>query len=257
MSSAGHPPGASAVLAGPAPAAISREPSRTSSAFDTAFLTTGEGITELVLVRHGEQDVPVGPQVPIGVMHDPPLSERGRAQAYAVGLRFAAERIDAVYASPLARAFDTGAQIARHHGLDMTVEPDVREVEVFRDVPQDRPIVETLGRRALLGMRQRMQIDRKWDVYSHSEGSAEFRKRTVNAIEGIVATHPGERVVVACHGGVICAYLGWILGQNQDMWFRPGHTSVNVVRALNAVRVVETIGDSNHLRTLEGDLRSW
>ena len=232
-------------------------PSRLAPVFDTAFLTTGEGITEVILVRHGEQEIAGGGRGAIGEMHDPPLSQRGRAQAMLVGQRFALDGIDAVYASPLSRAYDTGAQIAGHHGLEMTVEPDIREIEVFRDVPQDRPIVESLGRRALLGMRQRMLIDKRWDVYSHSEGSFEFRKRTVNAIEGIVASHPGQRVVVACHGGVICAYLGWILGQEQDMWFRPGHTSVNIVRAREATRVVETVGDSSHLRTPEGDLRSW
>ena len=102
-----------------------------------------------------------------------------------------------------------------------------------------------------------MIIDKSWDVYSHSEPSAEFRKRTINTIEGIVASHPGERVVIACHGGVICAYLGWVLGQSQDMWFRPAHTSINVVRARDAVRVVQTIGDNGHLHTPEGDLRSW
>ena len=232
-------------------------PARLAPLFDTAFLTAGDGITELVLVRHGEQIVAAPDTGTIGDMRDAPLSERGRLQAQAVGQRMAHEHIDAVYASPLSRAYDTGVQVARHHGLEITIDADLREIEVFRDVVQDRPVAETLSRRALMGMRQRMIIDKSWDVYSHSEPSAEFRKHTINTIEGIVASHPGERVVIACHGGVICAYLGWVLGQSQDMWFRPAHTSINVVRARDAVRVVQTIGDNGHLHTPEGDLRSW
>ena len=82
-------------------------------------------------------------------------------------------------------------------------------------------------------------------------------RQTVNAIEGIAASHPGERIVIACHGGVICAYLGWILGISQDMWFRPAHTSVQIVRARDQVRAIDSTGDTRHLLTAEGDLRTY
>ncbi len=76
-----------------------------------------------------------------------------------------------------------------------------------------------------------MMNEKSWDVYPYSESSFDFRKRTVNAIEGILATHPGERVVVACHGGVINAYIGHIIGVDYDMFFRPAHASVSIVLA--------------------------
>ena len=78
-----------------------------------------------------------------------------------------------------------------------------------------------------------------------------------NAIEGILAVHPGQRIAVACHGGVINAYLGWVLGIDRDMWFRPAHTAVNVLRARDHIRAVESINDVHHLRTAEGDFISW
>ena len=40
----------------------------------------------------------------------------------------------------------------------------------------------------------------------------------VTAIEGILVTHPAQTVVVACHGGVINAYVGHILGLDVDMY---------------------------------------
>jgi len=139
--------------------------------FDRAFLTDVEGVTELVFIRHGEQVVPDWGRGPVGDIVDPPLSERGEIQARLVGERFSTARIDAVYASPLRRAFDTGAQVAKHHRLEPIVIPDLREVEVFRDIPADQPAVDFLGRRLLLGVRERMLRERSWDVYPYSESS--------------------------------------------------------------------------------------
>ena len=124
---------------------------------------------------------------------------------------------------------------------------DLREVEVFRDIPPDRLAVDFVGRQLLLGIRQRMLNEKSWDVYPYSESSFEFRKRTVNAIEGILATHPGERIVVACHGGVINAYIGHIIGVDYDMFFRPAHTSVNVVLAGHGLRALRSLNDVHHL----------
>jgi probable phosphoglycerate mutase len=229
---------------------------RTRGTLDAAFLTNDEGATELILVRHGEQEIdPV--RATAGDLADPPLSERGQVQARLVGERFQHQHIDVVYASPLRRARDTGAQIARHHGLETIIDGELREVEVFRDIPQDQTPLEFFGRQRLLGIRNRMLATQRWDVYPESESSFEFQRRVCNALEGILAVHGGQRVVVACHGGVINTYLGWVLGIGKDMWFRPAHTAVNVLRARDHVRAVETINDVHHLRTSEGDVLSW
>lgn len=229
---------------------------RTRGSLDAAFLTNVHDATELILVRHGEQEIdPVSARA--GDLVDPPLSERGQVQARLVGERFSGEHIDVVYASPLLRALHTGEQIARHHGLTPIVDPEIREVEIFRDMPQDQTPLEFFGRQRLLGIRSRMMATQRWDVYPNSESSFEFQRRVCNAIEGILAVHSGQRVVVACHGGVINAYLGWVLGIGKDMWFRPAHTAVNVLRARDHVRALETINDVHHLRTYEGDVISW
>ncbi|HNT87129.1 MAG TPA: hypothetical protein PKL84_04620, partial [Candidatus Hydrogenedentes bacterium] len=68
---------------------------------------------------------------------------------------------------------------------------DLREIEVFREMPPDRSAVEYFGEGLLAAMRERMLREKKWDVYPLSESSFEFRKRTVNAVEAIIfATHP-------------------------------------------------------------------
>ncbi len=230
---------------------------RVPQIFDRAFLTDVEDVTEVILVRHGEQVLPDYGRGVVGDMFDPPLSERGEQQARLVGERFSTERVDAVYASPLKRALETGRQVARHHRLEPQVLDDLREVEVFRDVPRDKSAVEYIGQPLLLGVRERMLREKRWDVYPYSEGSFEFRKRTVNAIEGIIATNEGKRVVVACHGGVINAYVAHIIGVEKfDMFFRPAHTSVNVVAAGEGIRALHSLNDVHHLLTAEGSFLS-
>jgi probable phosphoglycerate mutase len=216
--------------------------------FDVAFLTGVEEVTELILVRHGQQAVRDLGAGPVGDAIDPPLSELGLRQAELVGKRFADERVDAVYTSNLRRAHDTGAAVARHHGLEPLVLEDLREVELFRDIPPERSAVEFIGRPLMLGIRERMIVERRWDVYPFSESSFDFRKRTVNAIEAIAATNLGRRVVIACHGGVINAYVAHLLGVDEDMFFRPAHTAVNVVLSgRHGVRALQALGDVHHL----------
>jgi broad specificity phosphatase PhoE len=224
--------------------------------FDRAFLTGVEGVTELIFVRHGEQYIADPRSGPVGETVDPPLSERGQQQAKVVGERLSVDRIDVVYASPLRRALETGRAIARHHRMEPQVIDDLREVEVFRDIPADKTAGEFLGQGLLLGIRERMLRERKWDVYPYSESSFEFRKRTVNAVEAIIAENEGKRVVIACHGGIINAYIGHIIGVDSDMFFRPAHASINVVFSGHGVRALQTLNDVHHLRTGEWSLVS-
>jgi len=224
--------------------------------FDVAFLTGVPDVTELIFVRHAEQDVPDRQGGPVGDAIDPPLSERGLQQAALVGERFATENVHAVYASPLRRALETGQQIARHHRLTPVVMPDLREIEVFRDIPAEKSAIDFLGRSPLLGIRERMIHEKRWDVYPYSESSFEFQKRTVNAVEAIIAENEGKRVVIACHGGVINSYIGHIIGVEYDMFFRPAHTAVNVVYAAQGIRALQSLNDIHHLQTPEGSFLS-
>lgn len=224
--------------------------------FDRAFLTGVEGVTELIFVRHGEQDVPDWNASKVGDTFDPPLSERGQRQAELVGERLSVDRVDIVYASPLKRAFETGKAIARHHRMEPEVMDDLREIEVFRDVPADQRAVDFLGAGLLAATRERMLRERKWDVYPYSESSFGFRKRTVNAVEAIIAQNEGKRVVIACHGGVINAYIAHIIGVEYDMFFRPAHASISVVYSGHGVRALQSLNDVHHLLAGEWNLVS-
>lgn len=230
---------------------------RPPTPLDRAFLTGTEGVTELVLVRHGQQVWPDPTRATVSEWVDPPLSDTGRRQATAVGLALSRQPVAAVYSSGLARARDTGRAIAGHHGLEVTVVEDLREIETFRDLPQDAHPADVIGELTLRGARERFVRHRTWDVYPGSESNRKFRHRVVNVIEGIVATHPGERIVVACHGGVINAYVGEVLGLRTAMFFRPAHASTHRVRAKGDVRALQSLNEVHHLVAETDPLESY
>ena len=148
--------------------------------------------TEILLVRHGQQTTATAKNITefykrsIGDQVDPPLSELGNEQAKLVGQSLSTTKIDAVYASPLKRAFITGEQIARHHDLKPIVINDLREVEMFRDSPQDLSAEEVFGKQALTAMRSRMAKENSWDVYPQSERSHELRQRVVTQLKELL-----------------------------------------------------------------------
>ena len=48
-------------------------------------------------------------------------------------------------------------------------------------------------------------ISGEWDT--DEETADEFRARVVATIEELIDAHPGQRIAVVCHGGVINGYL--------------------------------------------------
>ena len=72
---------------------------------------------ELLLIRHG---LPVRRELEAGAA-DPELSEAGHAQAQHLADYLGAEDLDAVYASPLRRAYQTAQPLAARQGHEIVV----------------------------------------------------------------------------------------------------------------------------------------
>lgn len=223
------------------------------TSLDRPFLTDDPDVVTLTFVRHGRQEMPSGAFTP-GLWTDPPLSELGKRQAAAVGAALATEPIGAVLCSHLARAMETARAVAAPHGLEPIVYPELREVETYRDVPAGVPLEDVLSPVMWHGVRERFNRELRWDVSPFSEGSAEFRRRVVTVVEGILALHKGSQLAIVCHGGVINAYLGHLLGLHQDMFFRPAHASVSRVLTGDGRRVIHTLNELHHLHAADAAL---
>ena len=76
-----------------------------------------------------------------------------------------------------------------------------------------------------------------------------FQTRVVDTIETLVDAHPGQRLLVACHGGVIGAYLAHVLGIQQALFFHAGYTSISrVLAASTGERSVASMNELAHLQ---------
>jgi probable phosphoglycerate mutase len=228
-----------------------QSPSPTS--LDRPFLTHDPDVVQLTFVRHGKQDVPSGAFTP-ALWADPPLSDLGKRQAATVGAALAEEPITAVLCSNLERAVETAREVAAPHDLELVVYPELREVETYRDVPANVRLEDVLSPVIWQGVRARFDRELRWDVSPFSETSAEFRRRVVTVVEGILALHQGRQLAIVCHGGVINAYLGHLLGLRQDMFFRPAHASVSRVLTGHGRRVIHTLNEMHHLQAADPEL---
>jgi probable phosphoglycerate mutase len=216
------------------------------------FLAEIDGLCELLLVRHGEQRYWHGMTLADGT--NPELSDLGNKQADAVGARLAAASVDVVYASPLRRAFDTGAAIARHHGLEPVVDDELREIDLWGKLPQDQPLTDSISTDELKAIYREAQHTLRWDAYVYGEPVEGFRKRVFDAVEQIAKRHVGERVVIACHGGVIGAYLSRLWGATVDQPCHVHHTSITTVRAMDDYRRVLAVNDYAHVLDFQSAL---
>ena len=231
---------------------MTQEPKRRLSPIDRLYMEM-DGVMEVLLIRHGQQisDIATGED-----FRDPPLSEQGRQQAQALGEAYKNVQFDAVYASPLQRAHDTAKALAGHHGIELTVIDDLREHEVFRDLPDGKAVQETMRGELLRALSSGLVNEQSADAYPYSEGSREFRNRSVNAIEQAIWSQRAQRIAIVCHAGVINAYVSHVMKSPYDFVFGPDHTAVSVVDAFENRRMVRRLNDSHHLRHGHADLTS-
>lgn len=224
---------------------------------ENPFVESFEGMCEVLLVRHGEQQF--FDNIPLGQAYDAPLSALGQRQAQAVGERLAPARIGRVYSSDMHRAHDTAKEIARHHGLTPIVMPDLREIDLWQRAPQDKGLLDIYSREQLADIYREVTRTRKHSAYPFCEDVDAFRERVFRAIDCIIDESIGMRVVVACHGGVINAILSRVLGSVFDHLVSVHHTSITVMRAADTRRFLLTINDYSHVMPFQkarGDLNA-
>lgn len=189
---------------------------------------------ELLLIRHAlpvrvDEGSVTGPA-------DPHLSDLGRTQAKALAGWLAGERVDALWCSPMLRARETAAPLATTLGLEITIDDGLAEFD--RDAASYIPIEEL-----------KAAGDPRWNEVP--EQPEHFKAVVVEAIERIVAAHPGQRVAIVCHGGVVNAYAGHVLGIDDPLFFLPTYTSISrVLAASSGERSISTLNESAHLRDL-------
>jgi probable phosphoglycerate mutase len=189
---------------------------------------------ELLLIRHA---LPI--RVDEGTVDgpaNPHLAPRGIEQAEALAAWLESDAIDAIWASPMRRAEETAAPVARALGLPVMVDEGLAEFD--RHADSYIPIEEL-----------KAANDPRW--YQVPERPEDFAADVVATIERIVDAHPSQRVAVICHGGVVNAYAGHVLGIDDPLFFLPAYTSISRILASAAgPRSIASLNETAHVRHL-------
>ncbi len=194
---------------------------------------------EIVLVRHG---LPLRVELETGIA-DPELAAEGHEQAAKMAVYLGVEDVEAVYVSPLRRALETARPLCKVLGLEAVVSEGVAEFD--RNSREYVPVEEL---RATNDPRWEKLLRGEWDGVD--EDPSLFKARVVETVEDMIARHPGGRVVVVCHGGVINQYLAHVLGIETHVgFFYPKYTSIHrVMAARSGQRSIVSINEASHLR---------
>lgn len=201
--------------------------------------------THVILVRHGETTAN-HEQRWYGAL-DAPLTRRGKQQVKATGERFRIRQqdapVDIIYVSPLPRARSTAAAIADALGIDPIVEDGLREFSIgdwegrtFRDLLDNEQLW------------QRWAQDPTF-APPNGESPVIFGKRALETVQQLTARHPGRRIVIVTHGGVISCLLDlWIGGRTGD-WVRwdPHNCAISELIWDGERWSGESINDISHL----------
>ncbi len=183
-------------------------------------------MTRIYLVRHAEAE---GNRKRIFQGHiDADVSEMGRKQLVRLAERFSAIHLDALYSSPLRRAYKTAEAVNSTEHLPIFTDKDLMEIDggCWEGNPW--------GRMAELFPKDNDAWENHpWDFAP--EGGEPMRhvyERMWRAVGAIAARHPGKTVGIVSHGCAIRNYLcrvhGWPIERLNDVaWC--DNTAVSIV----------------------------
>lgn len=152
--------------------------------------------TRILLARHGETE---WNRIGRWQGHaDPSLNEVGRRQAEELAESVVGAGISAVYASDLARARETARVVADRLELPLVLDPALREADVGSWSGLTRSEIEQR-------FPERFALWLAGQTGHDGETREQLIGRVVAATHRIAAAHPGERILLVTHAGVIRA----------------------------------------------------
>jgi broad specificity phosphatase PhoE len=153
---------------------------------------------------------------------DPPLNETGVAQAQRLAASLDGREIDRIYSSDLARARETAEIVGRLLGLEVRVDPRLREVDVGEWSGLTSAEIEL---RFPEGFRRRSEGGTGWRGGESLEAMAE---RVTAAATEIAAVGGAENVLVVTHGGCLRALWTASGGARSD-WVDAGNGDLDEI----------------------------
>ncbi len=179
----------------------------------------------LLLARHGETDDNREPLRFQG-WRDTPLNDTGRRQAAELAERIGAQSIVSLWSSDLSRARETAEIVGRRNGLDVRLDPRLREANrgrwegrLFAEVERDEPELYAAWMRA----------GEDWR-FPGGESLLEQQQRVVASVEQIRASRELPALAVS-HGGSLRVLLCLTDPRGLDAFHTFKVPNVDVIRA--------------------------
>jgi len=174
---------------------------------------TAPDATLVLFVRHGQ--TPTTGKVLPGRAAGLHLSDTGRQQAERAAERLKVlTKVDAIYASPLERAKETAAPIAKALGLRTSIDKGLLECD-FGDWTGAE--LKKLMKKPEWSTVQRAPSTFR---FPNGESFTEMQTRMVGAVDRLRAEHRGGVVVCVSHADPIKAVLAHAMGTHLDLFQR-------------------------------------
>lgn len=209
-------------------------------------------MTNIYLIRHAQSEGNLA--ATLQGQLDSPLTELGRAQATALGLRLAADRIQAVYSSPLVRAYHTAQAVAAPHRLKVSTHRGLMEINDGE----------------AQGMSFEQIRERYGDIFSIIEETPQLFRgfkggestltalgRMAAAMREIAEAHSGQRIAVLSHGFVIRCFICQLLCPGLEKLKEVPHGKNTAIWNLTYADGVFTVHSQADISHLESSLLGW
>ncbi len=204
-------------------------------------------MTSIYLVRHGQtawnkEEIFRG-------RTDVPLDETGLRQAELAGEYFKELKIDAIYSSPLSRAWQTAEKIAKFHRL--IVQPLEGIIDMSFGSWEGRSHQEIREKERETYRQWREEPDKV--RLPGGETLDQVRSRAVAALEEVVRLNPEKTIVLVSHRVVnkvlICSILGL---DNSHFWqILQDPTAINLIRHKDGKYILCLMNETCHLQPLK------
>ncbi len=202
--------------------------------------------TTVIITRHGETEW--NRQLRHQGYLDSPLTSLGILQARALAERLKGLPIRTIYSSDLGRAMHTAEILATALLLPVQPEPGLRETNlgISQGLTREEFKVE-------YPQLHEQFLKRDPDfALPDGESLRQFHNRTIACLQTLVASHPGQTVLIVCHGGNLGCIFREIfhLPFSEPRNFSLKNVSFNQFAVNDGNWRLETWGDISHLRNL-------
>lgn len=205
-------------------------------------------MVHVILIRHGETDWNKE-QIFRGKI-DVPLNGIGLAQARCVRDALDQVPIDAIYASPLARAFVTAQVLAEPGKLSVRAEEGLSDIDfgTWQGLSHQK-VKEDHGDLYAVWLTSPHRV-----TFPQGETLRRVQKRAVAALEGIIANNPGKTVAIVSHRVInkviLCSVLG--LGLSRFWHLKQDTCAINRFEYKQGGYFITLLNDTCHLKGVAG-----